>query len=82
MKYSRSRSAFDRKLLFLFVLLGVSPALIATAAITNFVNFETAPVHPVALGPDGRTLAVCHLPDARVALLAEQRRFYRVRKEQ
>lgn len=33
---------------------------------TNFVNFETAPVHPIALGPDGRTLAVCNLPDNRV----------------
>src|SRR4026208_1725724 len=34
----------------------------------NFINFETAPVHPVALGPDGRTLAVCNLPDNRVEL--------------
>src|SRR5215204_4779516 len=33
---------------------------------TNFVNFETAPVHPIALGPDRRTLAVCNLPDNRV----------------
>jgi len=39
-----------------------------TAAITNYFNFETAPVHPVALGPDGRTLAVCNLADARVEL--------------
>jgi len=37
-------------------------------AITNFVNFETAPVHPIALSPDGRTLAVCNLPDNRVEL--------------
>lgn len=34
----------------------------------TFLNFETAPVHPVALGPDGRTLAVCNLPDYRVEL--------------
>ena len=33
-----------------------------------FVNFETAPVHPVALGPDGRTLAVGNLADGRVEL--------------
>jgi DNA-binding beta-propeller fold protein YncE len=33
-----------------------------------FVNFETAPVHPIALAPDGRTLAVCNLPDATVEL--------------
>src|SRR4051812_37472046 len=32
----------------------------------GFVNFETAPVHPVALSADGKTLAVCNLPDARV----------------
>ena len=31
------------------------------AGITNFVNFETAPVHPVALGPDGQRwrCAIC-----------------------
>src|SRR5687768_3977065 len=34
----------------------------------EFVNFETAPVHPVALSPDGNTLAVCNLPDSRVEL--------------
>src|SRR5436190_8963550 len=42
--------------------------ILARTAITNFVNFETAPVHPVALGPDGRTLAICNLPDNRVEL--------------
>jgi YVTN family beta-propeller protein len=40
----------------------------AAASITNFVNFETAPVHPTALGPDGHTLAVCNLPEGRVEL--------------
>ena len=34
----------------------------------TFVNFETAPVHPIELSPDGRTLAVCNLPDARIEL--------------
>lgn len=43
-------------------------AVVAHGAFTNFVNFETAPVHPIALGPDSRTLAVCNLPDARVEL--------------
>src|SRR5436190_15930860 len=42
--------------------------VITARAATNFVNFETAPVHPVALAPDGRTLAVCNLPDNRVEL--------------
>src|SRR5687767_3469640 len=41
--------------------LGIT-ATVGTGAITNFVNFETAPVHPMVLGPDGRTLAVCNLP--------------------
>ena len=35
---------------------------------SSFINFETAPVHPVALGPDGRTLAVCNLPAGRLEL--------------
>jgi DNA-binding beta-propeller fold protein YncE len=35
---------------------------------TNFVNFETAPVHPVAVSPDGKLLAVCNLPDSCVEI--------------
>ena len=35
---------------------------------SSFINFETAPVHPVALSPDRQTLAVCNLPDGRVEL--------------
>src|SRR5688500_5334756 len=39
------------------------------AATTNsFVNFETAPVHLVALSPAGNRLAVCNLPDTRLEL--------------
>src|SRR6185503_3528092 len=41
-------------------------AAVAPAATADFVNFETAPVHPIALSSDGRTLAVCNLPDGRV----------------
>src|SRR3954469_12584139 len=33
-----------------------------------FVNIETAPVHPIAISPDGQTLAVCNLPDGRLEL--------------
>ncbi|HEY6229086.1 MAG TPA: hypothetical protein VI282_18350, partial [Verrucomicrobiae bacterium] len=33
-----------------------------------FVNFETAPVHPLAISPDGKTLAVCNLPDGTVEI--------------
>ncbi len=32
----------------------------------NFFNWETAPVHPVALSPDGTRLVVCNLPDDRL----------------
>src|SRR6266545_5607936 len=39
----------------------------ASAASTDaFVNFETPPVHPIALSPDGGRLAVCNLPAARL----------------
>lgn len=31
-----------------------------------FVNFETAPVHPIALSPDGSRLAVCNLADGKL----------------
>src|ERR1041384_1870180 len=53
--------------LLAFLALAMSTASIR-GGITNFVNFETAPVHPIALGPDGRTLAGCNLPDNRVEL--------------
>jgi YVTN family beta-propeller protein len=36
----------------------------------NFVNWETSPIHPVALSPDGNHLAVCNLPDNRLELFA------------
>src|SRR5580765_3384990 len=54
--------------LAILVLASIGSCFAARAAITNFVNFETAPVHPIALGPDGRTLAVCNLPDNRLEL--------------
>src|SRR5205085_2499461 len=34
----------------------------------DFVNWETAPVHPISLSPDGQRLAVCNLPDNRLEL--------------
>src|SRR5438094_175183 len=33
-----------------------------------FVNFETAPVHPIALNPDRSVLAVCNLPDGKLEI--------------
>lgn len=35
---------------------------------TNYFNFETAPVHPAALSPDGTKLAVCNLPKGHLEL--------------
>src|SRR5712671_6077344 len=34
----------------------------------DFVNFETAQVHPIDLSPDGTKLAVCNTPDNRVEI--------------
>ena len=34
----------------------------------SFVNWETAPIDPIELSPDGSTLAVCNLPDGRLEL--------------
>jgi YVTN family beta-propeller protein len=55
--FGRSTSAVAR--LTVIPLPGVTKA---------FVNFETPPVHPLALGPDGVTLAACNLPDNRLEL--------------
>ena len=67
----RSGTARVRRAGFRFFLVTLALFLAtarAQAGFTNFVNFETPPVHPVALGPDGRTLAICNLPDNRVEL--------------
>src|SRR5580765_2184069 len=32
----------------------------------SFVNFETAPVHPLALSPDRSTLVACNLADGKL----------------
>ena len=41
----------------------------AETADPAFINFETAPVHPIALSPDRSTLAVCNLADGKLELL-------------
>jgi DNA-binding beta-propeller fold protein YncE len=41
---------------------------IQTLASASFVNFETAPVHPVDLNPNGQTLTVCNLADGRLEI--------------
>ena len=56
------------RLAILSVGCGALAAVVSAQQPSAFANFETAPVHPVALGLDGRTLAVCNLPDGRVEL--------------
>ncbi|HEX7860808.1 MAG TPA: hypothetical protein VF773_10805 [Verrucomicrobiae bacterium] len=51
-------------------LLATFVLIISSIAQSNFVNFETAPVNPIALSPDGKTLALCNLPAARVEFFA------------
>src|SRR5262245_17785984 len=50
--------------------IGNSSVLAASGdpSLPTFVNWETAPVNPIALGPEGRALAICNLPDARIEL--------------
>ena len=45
------------------------PSECAAGAPPAFINFETAPVHPLDLSPDGQLLAVANLPAARIELL-------------
>ena len=35
---------------------------------TNYFNFETAPVHPLAVSPDNSRLALCNLPAGRLEI--------------
>src|ERR1041385_698576 len=53
-------------LLLAIIITGSNQA--ARGAAGSFVNFETPPVHPIALSPDGSQLAVCNLADGRLEL--------------
>src|SRR4051812_32005240 len=56
-------------LLCLTFALGVPSHAQTAAGVSNsFMNFETAPVHPIALSPDGSTLAVCNLNDGKLEI--------------
>src|SRR5688572_30448880 len=50
--------------------LAIGAIAVSGQAAFSFINFETAPIHPVALSPHGQTLAVCNLPDGRVELFS------------
>src|SRR5438552_7965018 len=64
------RRALSRATMFVvFAVMGFCLPIAVSAASTNsFVNFETPPVHPIALSSEGSRLAVCNLPDTRLEL--------------
>ncbi|MBK7997724.1 MAG: hypothetical protein IPK15_03040 [Verrucomicrobia bacterium] len=53
----------------LLALAALASGRAAEATNSSFINFETAPVHPIALSPDRSTLAVCNLADGKLELL-------------
>ena len=57
-----------RSIWFVALLVAFGLAHPAEAA-EPFLNFESAPVHPIALSPNGQVLAVCNLPAGRLELL-------------
>src|SRR5438046_10612059 len=59
--------AHNRSIVLLAILFAGSSQA-ARGAVDSFVNFETPPVHPIALSPTGGQLAVCNLADGRLEL--------------
>src|SRR5262245_35556001 len=57
-----------RSMVFLLAILFAGSSQAARGAVDSFVNFETPPVHPIALSPSGDQLAVCNLADGRLEL--------------
>jgi YVTN family beta-propeller protein len=57
------RRAFRRALLLIAVAVLIGPST-PVAAQTSFVTFESGPVRPLALSPDGSRLFVTNIPDA------------------
>src|SRR5213592_968742 len=60
--------AHSRSMALLLAILITGSNQAARGAADSFVNFETPPVHPIALSPDGGQLAVCNLADGRLEL--------------
>ncbi len=52
------------------ILLAGGGAALGQVSTNSFQNWETPPVHPVALSPDGSRLVVCNLPDNRLEIFA------------
>ncbi len=49
--------------------MGLLPILGTSSAEPSFVNWETAPVHPIDLSPNGKQLAVANLPAAQLEII-------------
>ena len=55
-------------MVLLLAILFAGSSQAARGAAESFLNFETPPVHPIALSPTGGQLAVCNLADGRLEL--------------
>jgi YVTN family beta-propeller protein len=55
---------------FAGVLLVAGGLAFGQVSTNSFFNWETPPVHPVALSPDGAQLVVCNLPDNRIEIFS------------
>ncbi len=53
-----------------FALLSISLVVQATGAQTGFYNFESAPVNPLAITPDGTKLLACNTADNRLEVFS------------
>src|SRR5687768_13739197 len=62
------RRMFSRKLIAVLSVAICLHSPHAQVAVGTFINFETAPIHPMALSPDHSILALCNLPDGRLEL--------------
>ncbi|HWY78240.1 MAG TPA: beta-propeller fold lactonase family protein, partial [Verrucomicrobiae bacterium] len=62
-RYNRCLTACFAAVVLFMTVVFTSQGQITT---NNFYNWETAPVHPVALNPDRTRLVVCNLPDNRL----------------
>jgi len=52
------------------LLLATASLAFGQATTNSFFNWETPPVHPIALSPDGTRLVVCNLPDNRLEVFS------------
>ncbi len=64
---SRRGSVTSSSVLLLLALCGAFSTQ-AQVGSTNYFNFETAPVHPLAVSPDKSRLALCNLPAGRLEI--------------